>query len=80
MEELVKSESASGLTLMEVEKPKLGPRDVLFQVDRTGICGTDLHIYNWDSWTKKTILVPLVVGREFEGRDLYHSEFQKNKL
>lgn len=45
----------------------IGERDVLIKVDRTGICGTDLHIYNWDSWAQKTIPVPLVVGHEFVG-------------
>lgn len=68
MKALVKSEAAPGLTLTDVPKPFPGARDVLVQVDRTGICGTDLHIYNWDSWAQKTIPVPLVVGHEFVGR------------
>jgi threonine 3-dehydrogenase len=68
MKALVKSEAAPGLTLTDVPKPVPGARDVLIQVDRTGICGTDLHIYNWDSWAQKTIPVPLVVGHEFVGR------------
>ncbi|MDC0259989.1 alcohol dehydrogenase catalytic domain-containing protein, partial [Akkermansiaceae bacterium] len=53
MKALVKSEAASGLTLTEVPQPVPGPRQVLIQIDRTGICGTDLHIYNWDSWAQK---------------------------
>ncbi len=68
MKALVKAESAPGLTLTDVPRPTPGSRDVLIQIDRTGICGTDLHIYNWDSWARKTIPVPLVVGHEFVGR------------
>ena len=68
MKALVKAESAPGLTLTDIPRPVPGSRDVLIQVDRTGICGTDLHIYNWDSWAQKTIPVPLVVGHEFVGR------------
>lgn len=68
MKALVKAEAAPGLTLTEVQQPAPGSREVLIQVDRTGICGTDLHIYNWDAWAQKTIPVPLVVGHEFVGR------------
>ncbi len=68
MKALIKAESAPGLTLTEIEQPTPGPREVLIQVDRTGICGTDLHIYNWDPWAQKTIPLPLVVGHEFVGR------------
>lgn len=68
MKALVKSESAPGLTLEDVPQPSPGSREVLIQVDRTGVCGTDLHIYNWDDWAQKTIPVPLVVGHEFVGR------------
>jgi threonine 3-dehydrogenase len=68
MKALVKAGAAPGLTLTDVPRPTPGPRDVLIQIDRTGICGTDLHIYNWDSWAQKTIPVPLVVGHEFVGR------------
>lgn len=68
MKALVKSEAAPGLTLTEIPQPAPGPREVLIQIDRTGICGTDLHIYNWDSWAQKTIPVPLVIGHEFVGR------------
>jgi threonine 3-dehydrogenase len=50
-----------------VPTPEIGINDVLIQVDRTGICGTDLHIYKWDDWAKKTIPVPMVVGHEFVG-------------
>ena len=68
MKALVKSKSASGLWLEDVPVPEPGINDVLIEVLRTGICGTDLHIYNWDDWARKTIPVPLVVGHEFVGR------------
>jgi threonine 3-dehydrogenase len=64
---LVKRESKPGLWLEEVPVPKIGINDVLIRVDRTGICGTDLHIYKWDAWAQKTIPVPMVVGHEFVG-------------
>lgn len=67
MKALVKLADAPGLTLTDVPEPTIGDRDVLIKVDRTGICGTDLHIYNWDAWAQKTIPVPLVVGHEFVG-------------
>ena len=54
MKALVKSHDAPGLTLEDVPSPQLGINDVLIQVDRTGICGTDLHIYNWDEWSQAT--------------------------
>ena len=53
---------------MEVAEPEIGHDDVLIEVSKAGICGTDLHIYNWDDWASKTIPVPLVVGHEFVGR------------
>jgi len=65
---LVKSKCAPGLWLEEVEKPSVGINDVLIQVLRTGICGTDVHIYQWDDWAQKTIPVPMVIGHEFVGR------------
>ncbi|MCX6897272.1 MAG: L-threonine 3-dehydrogenase [Verrucomicrobia bacterium] len=67
MKALVKRQSAPGLWLEDVPEPEIGLNDVLIHVDRTGICGTDLHIYNWDAWAQKTIPVPLVVGHEFVG-------------
>ncbi|MBI5685198.1 MAG: L-threonine 3-dehydrogenase [Verrucomicrobia bacterium] len=67
MKALVKRQSQPGLWLEDVPKPEIGLNDVLIRVDRTGICGTDLHIYNWDAWAQKTIPVPLVVGHEFVG-------------
>ena len=67
MKALVKSKSQPGLWLEEVPEPKIGINDVLIRVDRTGICGTDVHIYKWDDWAQKTIPVPMVVGHEFVG-------------
>src|SRR5260370_2145583 len=67
MNALVKRKAEPGLWLEDVPEPEIGINDVLIQVDRTGICGTDLHIYKWDDWAKKTIPVPMVVGHEFVG-------------
>ena len=67
MKALVKRHSEAGLWLEDVPEPKAGLNDVLIHVDRTGICGTDLHIYKWDKWAQKTIPVPMVVGHEFVG-------------
>ena len=68
MQALVKKKSEPGLWLDQVPIPTIGINDVLIQVLRTGICGTDLHIYKWDAWAQKTIPVPLVVGHEFVGK------------
>ena len=67
MKALVKSKAERGLWLSDVPEPKPGINDVLIRVHRTGICGTDLHIYKWDEWAARTIPVPLVVGHEFVG-------------
>lgn len=67
MKALVKSKAEPGLWLADVPEPKTGINDVLIKVDRTGICGTDLHIYKWDAWAQRTIPVPMVVGHEFVG-------------
>jgi threonine 3-dehydrogenase len=67
MKALVKSKAAPGLWLADVPVPEVDKDDVLIKVDRTGICGTDLHIYNWDEWAQRTIPVPMVVGHEFVG-------------
>src|SRR4051812_28598948 len=68
MPALVKRKAEPGLWLEDVPVPTIGINDVLIEVLRTGICGTDLHIYNWDAWAQKTIPVPLVVGHEFVGK------------
>ena len=70
MKALVKSKSEPGLWLEDIPEPKVGINDVLIQVDRTGICGTDMHIYKWDAWASKTIPVPMAVGHEFVGEVL----------
>ncbi len=67
MKALVKKKAEPGLWLDEVPVPSVGINDVLIRVDRTGICGTDLHIYQWDAWAQRTIPVPMVVGHEFVG-------------
>ena len=67
MKALVKSKAEPGLWLEDVPMPMMGINDVLIRVDRTGICGTDLHIYHWDAWSRKTVPVPLVTGHEFVG-------------
>jgi threonine 3-dehydrogenase len=67
MQALVKRKSEPGLWLEDVPEPEIGLNDVLIRVDRTGICGTDVHIYKWDAWAQKTIPVPMVVGHEFVG-------------
>jgi len=67
MRALVKAQAAEGLWLEDVPEPEIGVNDVLIRVRKTGICGTDLHIYGWDAWAQKTIPVPMVVGHEFVG-------------
>jgi threonine 3-dehydrogenase len=68
MKALVKKKTEVGLWLEEVPVPVIGINDVLIKVLQTGICGTDVHIYNWDAWAQKTIPVPLIVGHEFVGQ------------
>jgi len=67
MKALVKSRREPGIWLEEVPEPKTGPNDVLIRVKRSAICGTDMHIYNWDNWAQRTIPVPLAVGHEYSG-------------
>jgi threonine 3-dehydrogenase len=67
MTALVKKEARAGLWLEDVPVPRIGINDVLIKVLRTGICGTDVHIYQWDAWARKTVPVPLVIGHEFVG-------------
>ncbi len=68
MKALVKKHAKPGLWLDDVPMPEVGINDVLVEILRTGICGTDVHIYKWDAWAQKTIPVPMVVGHEFVGR------------
>jgi threonine 3-dehydrogenase len=67
MKALIKKQATSGLWLEDIAEPSIGINDVLIRIHRTGICGTDLHIYKWDAWAQKTIPVPMVVGHEFVG-------------
>jgi threonine 3-dehydrogenase len=67
MKALMKSDAAPGLTLADVPEPEVGINDVLIRVDKTGICGTDLHIHSWDAWAAATVPVPMVIGHEFVG-------------
>src|SRR5438094_368342 len=64
---LVKSRREPGLCLEDLDVPRIGINDVLIRVLRTGICGTDVHIYKWDDWSQKTIPVPMAIGHEFVG-------------
>lgn len=67
MRALVKAEPREGLWMQDVPVPEIGPDDVLIRINKTGICGTDIHIWNWDEWAQKTVPVPLVTGHEFAG-------------
>lgn len=67
MKALVKAKAEEGIWMQDVAKPEYGPNDLLIRVRKTAICGTDIHIYNWDEWAKKTIPVPMTVGHEFVG-------------
>ncbi len=67
MRALVKSKREPGIWMEEVPVPEIGHSDVLIKVAKTAICGTDIHIYNWDEWSRKTIPVPMTVGHEFVG-------------
>jgi threonine 3-dehydrogenase len=67
MKALVKAADETGLQMQDVPEPECGINDVIIRIDRTGICGTDLHIYNWDAWARRTIPHPMVVGHEFVG-------------
>src|SRR6201997_4027903 len=68
MKALVKQQAAPGVWLEDIPEPKVGHNDVLIEIAKTAICGTDMHIYNWDAWASKTIPVPMAVGHEYCGR------------
>src|SRR5580693_1776780 len=68
MKALVKEQAAPGIWLKDIPEPKVGPNDVLIEIAKTAICGTDMHIYKWDAWAQKTIPVPMAVGHEYCGR------------
>ncbi|MEL7451616.1 MAG: alcohol dehydrogenase catalytic domain-containing protein, partial [Pseudomonadota bacterium] len=67
MKALVKSRAERGIWIDDVPQPDFGPNDVLVRVKKAAVCGTDMHIYNWDEWAQKTIDVPMVIGHEFVG-------------
>jgi threonine 3-dehydrogenase len=68
MRALVKTDSAPGISMADVPVPEIGPNDILVRITRSAICGTDMHIYNWDEWAARTIPIPMVIGHEFCGR------------
>jgi threonine 3-dehydrogenase len=67
MKALVKAHPREGLWMQRAPVPEIGPDDVLIRINKTGICGTDIHIWNWDKWAQKTVPVPLITGHEFAG-------------
>ncbi len=67
MRALVKAKAEPGIWMQDVPVPEIGPNDVLIKVRKASICGTDIHIWNWDPWSQKTIKVPMVIGHEFMG-------------
>ena len=67
MRALAKTAPAPGLDLIEAPVPQIGPDDVLIRIKKTGICGTDIHIWDWDDWAARTVPVPLITGHEFAG-------------
>ncbi len=68
MKALVKARAERGIWMENIEQPQIGHNDVLIEVSRTAICGTDIHIFKWDDWARATIPVPMAVGHEFSGR------------
>src|SRR5258708_24225007 len=67
MRALVKAEKKVGIWMQEADVPEVGPNDILIRIRKTAICGTDIHIWNWDDWAQKTIPVPMHVGHEYVG-------------
>jgi threonine 3-dehydrogenase len=78
MRALVKAKAEKGIWLEERPVPEIGPKDVLIKVNKTGICGTDVHIYNWDEWAQKTVPVPMITGHEFAGEIVSVGEEVRN--
>ncbi len=67
MRALVKAKAEPGIWMQDVPEPTIGPNDVLIRMRKTAICGTDMHIYKWDDWARRTIRVPMAVGHEYCG-------------
>ena len=70
MKALVKAQAQPGLWLQEQPLPQIGDDEVLIQIHKTAICGTDVHLYNWDAWAARTLPVPMVIGHEYSGQDV----------
>src|SRR6056300_1068887 len=68
MKALVKTKAELGIWLQDMPEPECGNNDVIVKIHKTAICGTDVHIYNWDEWAQKTIAVPMHIGHEFVGK------------
>ena len=67
MKALVKTKAEEGIWLQDMPEPECGNNDVIVKIHKTAICGTDIHIYNWDEWAQKTIPVPMITGHEYAG-------------
>ncbi len=67
MRALIKTKAETGIWMGEAKRPEIGPDDVLIDIKRTAICGTDIHIYKWDDWAAQTVPVPMTVGHEYAG-------------
>ena len=67
MKALAKSHARPGIWMIEAPVPEVSHNDVLIKIHRTSICGTDLHIYQWDEWAQKTVPVPMITGHEYSG-------------
>ena len=67
MKALEKSKPEQGLWMVQAPVPEIGPDEVLIRINKTGICGTDIHIWNWDEWAAHTVPVPMITGHEFAG-------------
>jgi threonine 3-dehydrogenase len=65
---LVKAKAEPGIWMADVARPQIGPNDVLIRMQKTAICGTDMHIYHWDAWAQRNVPVPMAVGHEYVGR------------
>lgn len=68
MKALAKTGPVEGLELIDAPIPQPGPEDVLIKVHRTAVCGTDIHIWNWDEWSRKNVPTPMITGHEFAAR------------
>ena len=80
MKAIIKKDSSPGLEIQEIDKPTPGPLDVIVKIKKSSICGTDIHIYDWDDWSSKTVKPPMQIGHEWTGVvDSVGSEVNKYK-